>query len=287
MEDDGHEVNGPEDIRKKKDVTKSERETDETWVMVGLSRIQCSHPVEIFGSTIRNSNTIELTIRRAERYRSHGRWNYLSKGRIIRVEMTPVQFAELITSANMGDGVPCSLRELEGKQYGYKYGEDMGDTVKTDMADTLVELKDRCNLAGHHINTILKRPGRVSAAEKDEMAENLHHILMGVNSNLPFVEKQFKKTMNEAVLEAKQEINAHMEMTVRNIGLDALANGERPKTPELMTGAIDVKPEPVVIDTDCHCDGAKNIGDPHIDCPDCNTQVVEEVIDADPSKKDG
>lgn len=247
MEDDGHKVDSAEDVRKKPDINSQNIEKDETWVMVGLSRRQCSHPVEIFGSNIRNSNTIAMTVKKASRSRQHGTDYYHGHKKLIEIEMTPVQFAQMITSANYGDGVPCSLRQLGDEYYEYKTGRDMGDTVKSDMKGEFTELADRCKLAESQINAILKRPGRVSAVEKDEIATNLYFLAQAVKSNIPFMEKQFKKTMAKAVLEAKREVQAYAEMTVHQLGLAQLElpEAQRLKTPELMVGeVIDAESEP-------------------------------------------
>lgn len=75
--------------------------------MISLSRIS-AHGRALFGSSITHENSIELTISRASDIRDlHRNW-YNPREELIRVEMSPTQFVEAMTTMNT-TGIPCTI----------------------------------------------------------------------------------------------------------------------------------------------------------------------------------
>ena len=59
--------------------------------------------------------TVRLVVSKSERAHNLSRDWYFSKGDLVEIEMTSLQFADLLTSFNMGSGVPCTTRYAGGE----------------------------------------------------------------------------------------------------------------------------------------------------------------------------
>ena len=91
-----------------------EHKSHPSFAVIQVSRINSSGAVPLFGASIGHSNTIKLTINRAEAIRSTDLSydRYFPREQLIEIEMTQTQFAEMITSMNYGSGVPVTLRQF-------------------------------------------------------------------------------------------------------------------------------------------------------------------------------
>lgn len=67
---------------------------------------------KLFGSSIEHQHFIELTISRASRSRQFQHDHYMPDQELISVFMSPTQFAELLTSLNVGTGVPVTIKHI-------------------------------------------------------------------------------------------------------------------------------------------------------------------------------
>src|SRR5208337_1914513 len=86
--------------------------------MVGINRCQSSGTY-LFGSMARHHSFITLEIRRAERKRNLSNDYYHADSLpLIEIEMTHEQFGMLISSPGIGNGVPCTLRQVGGEGQG-------------------------------------------------------------------------------------------------------------------------------------------------------------------------
>ena len=66
----------------------------------------------LFGSSVQHRDTIRLTLKEGEVKRSLNTDWYFGGKQLFEVEMSLSQFAELITSLNMGDGIPVTILSL-------------------------------------------------------------------------------------------------------------------------------------------------------------------------------
>ena len=115
-----------------------EREKDKSWGMVGFYRNYGSGR-ELFGSDVTNHNTIRLTVKHAIKHRELGRDWTMGDDIICEVELSALQFAELLTNMNMGDGVPCTIRYTREDGYvDYKNEKSKRDVVDGVLFSVLV-----------------------------------------------------------------------------------------------------------------------------------------------------
>ena len=79
---------------------------------IRLSRAQIGGGGQFFfGSKVRVTNSILIEINNAEIVTDHGEQRVRDAGGapLIRVELTPLQFSELLMSADRYEGVPCTF----------------------------------------------------------------------------------------------------------------------------------------------------------------------------------
>lgn len=94
--------------------TSMERETltHPAFGLIGFSRVSGGENT-LFGSSIKHNDRIIMRLKHAKQDRHlHDDW-YHGRGLITEVEMSYSQFAECISSLNVGEGVPCTIRYTE------------------------------------------------------------------------------------------------------------------------------------------------------------------------------
>lgn len=94
----------------------SERVKHPSFANLYIGRSQCSGKQALFGSSIKHHDIINLRISPAfmDRDLNYDRY-YAENLPYIEIAMSQSQFAQAITSLNMGAGVPVTLTRLNGE----------------------------------------------------------------------------------------------------------------------------------------------------------------------------
>lgn len=168
--------------------------------------------VPLFGASIQSNNVIALEISEAEIDRHLNDDFIHSKKKIIEVNMSQSQFAELITSMNCGDGIPCTIRYradkggyLEGCPYKDKrnmFENEFSDSVRQNQKD-FQELED-------NVKKILEKKN-IGKTDREEIMRSLSNMKIKLFDNQEYIYKQFNEQMDKTVSEAKGEIEAFMQ----------------------------------------------------------------------------
>lgn len=88
----------------------------ESYGMISVSRMSGPGDTSLFGSSLENCpSMICVTICEGQRLHSLGHDRFYGKKELIRLWMTPMQYAEMISNPNVGFGVPCTIRHIHGK----------------------------------------------------------------------------------------------------------------------------------------------------------------------------
>lgn len=102
---------GPETVASDDGVLGSS-ERHESYGQVSFNRISCTPPLDLYGSNLKHGNIISLSIRRSTKNRNLNRDTYYGGEEIVEVKLSSAQFAELLTSLNVGSGVPCTISHI-------------------------------------------------------------------------------------------------------------------------------------------------------------------------------
>lgn len=199
-------------------------ETHESYGLVKFSRTSGT-PRSLFGSTIKHSDTIRLTISEGKVHRDFQKNYYMDGKELIEVEMSSAQFAELITTLNCGSGVPATLIHHGGKKMADPPEVDFKERAKTELKEEMKVLGERIEELAKDAKEILTRKGApIKADEKAKILQDLMLIVQEVKSNIPFAHECFQGAVDETVVEAKAEIDNCMTTMRERLGQAVLDN---------------------------------------------------------------
>ena len=195
--------------------------------MVSVSRVHGGRE-SLFGSSIQHSDFVTVRISTGERVRNLNRDWYHDDSVLLEFEMSPAQWAELITTMNIGCGTPCTLRS-------YRDGDKLVRPSYPDFTDVRSEIRDEFEQHTERVSTILDKAYEATeqllqagkAPTKGQMKELLGLIFnarQDIGSNMPFVTKQFHEQMDKTMVEAKAEIEQFVTRMVQETGLQALSD---------------------------------------------------------------
>jgi hypothetical protein len=198
----------------------------ESYGMVGFSRIS-GQSGPMFGSSLPDQGSfIRLRVTRARRTHSLGRdWYHGSAKTMLELDLSASQFAELITSMNMGAGVPCTLRFCEGRPMDPCPEEKLeAEQVREDFKEKTAQVARNMTESKSRIDEILAKK-TLTKADREEVEKLLGLVIQDVRSNMPFWLDQFHEATGKIVSAAKAEVDAFMTHALMQAGQKALAEG--------------------------------------------------------------
>jgi hypothetical protein len=210
----------------------------ESYGMVGFSRVTGSSG-RLFGSSLPSQGTfIRLRVLRAERTHHLGRdWFQGNPTPVVELDLSANQFAELLTSMNVGSGVPCTLRSVEGRVLAPCPEEKPeAEQIRSDFKEKLSEVARNMEESRTRVGAILEKKA-LSQADKVEIRRLLGLLIQEVSSNIPFWLNQFHEATGKIISSAKAEIDSFMTHAIVKAGIHALGGSDPPITaPAMLTG---------------------------------------------------
>jgi len=196
-------------------------EDHESYGMIGISRVTGT-PRRLFGSSISHSNTIILTIKTGEKDRHLNRNWFFGNKQIVSIEMSAIQFSEMITSLNMGDGVPCTLRDIGDGRIEDPPATDDAILTRSEFKEKLLSIADTYAGSINDAKKILLKKGSIKVKDREKAWDIISAIYQSIRSTLPFINESFNKSVERTVLEAKGEIESFVENKIRSTGIQSL-----------------------------------------------------------------
>lgn len=197
--------------------------------LVHISRITSTGAVRLFGSPLAHHyGTIRISIGSAKWQHGlhHDRYFGGLTGEHVEIEMSAAQFADMITSLNMGGGTPCTIRRLAGVHIPNPPNYDTeAEHIRNNFENSLDKYKAK---AREYRKKIEDLTSKLSTKVKDEIRIALDVIEDQLGSNVPFVIKQFQEATTKITSAAKAEVDSFVSHVVRAAGLDAIAEGRLP-----------------------------------------------------------
>lgn len=177
----------------------------------------------LFGSFIQHRDTITMYLREGEVSRELNMDFYFGGDRIIECEMSYSQFAEAITSMNMGTGVPVTIKYIKGKGHIEECPfVDKKKQYEEEFKNNLDETNKQVNDLLESVRQMFEEKKSFTKKDKEEILEKLNHLSMEMNGNREFIYKQFNEQMDKTTLEAKGEIEAFMQNKINSVASAAL-----------------------------------------------------------------
>ena len=204
----------------------------ESYGLIGFSR--CTGSKRLFGSAIPKHGTfISLRISHAQRLHHLSRDWYHPRKTIIELDLSAAQFADLITSMNMGVGVPCTINYLNGKIEPSPDLETEAEKVRTDFRSDIKGLVTKLKESQKEVKEILSQK-TILLSDREKIRWVLDKVVQDVEANMPFVLDSFQEASDKVITHAKAEIEAFTNTRIMTAGIAALSNEDpTPKLEEL------------------------------------------------------
>ena len=183
--------------------------------MIGWSKSYNSSPRAMFGTEIKTDNPITLRISHAEESRHLSRNWYHPRKQIVEIEMSPIQWAEFLTSGNTS-GVPCTIKYIGSEKMSEPKDTEIFNDYNEEMENHFDKFKDIENIIKDAIDS--KKP--MGMKDLSSLLNKIHNAI----ANVDFVKDSFKEDMNKIVGKAKAEFNAYVENRIHEIGLETIKN---------------------------------------------------------------
>lgn len=218
---------------------------------VQFTRITGGHS-RLYGSSIRkHGSSIMLTIRRSEPQYDLGRSWFFGREALIEVELSAAQFAELLTTMNIGSGVPCTIKTMwvDGRYEQIKPPPDDEPLEHERVAQEFANdgkyarsINGALDDAQATVDAMLAGKSLRKADLKTVQAK-LRKARQEVTANLPFMLGQFREAAEKVKTTVMAEADAWLTSVVQRAGLTALA-GQAPSL-EIDGPSSDENEEPV------------------------------------------
>jgi hypothetical protein len=206
------------------------QDAHESYGMIGISRVQGHH--RLFGSPIEPQHAIWLRISEGSVRHGLGREWYHDGDLIAEVAMSEVQFAQMITTPNMGSGIPCTLlyhRDGKGLKKCETPPKQQSEASKTrdeytqEVASKIGTLKS----VRRQVEKLIDESG-ISGKRKEEIKSAIIGLTRLFEDSAPFLMKSFEENIEKVIAVAKVEISTHAEHVLRETGVQALKSGDVP-----------------------------------------------------------
>lgn len=192
-----------------------------SYAVARFSRINGGHRA-LFGSSIQNHQTITLTVSRASHHRSLGNDQYFGKSEVIEVEMSETQFSQLITSFNMGSGVPVTIKRLKGEMYPNPPFQAKADLFVSEFKKRLHNYSIEVKSIIEKTTDILKNKNNIGKGDRETMLKELETLTTELASSIPFYHEQFMEATEQTLLEAMTEMESIANRIIQDRGMEAL-----------------------------------------------------------------
>jgi len=187
--------------------------------MVKFARVTGGHS-RLFGSELDSNGFIRLTVCPGQEHWHLSRkwWMESTMTPLVEVDMTPAQFAELITTLNIGSGVPGTIRHINGQEVPDFADPDTlqaqihGD-IKQHTASIRRDLDD--------LRTRIVECG-LGKGKREELLSDLDRVRRNVGANMPYILDQYTEAVEKVTASAKAEVESFVTHAVTQLGLDSL-----------------------------------------------------------------
>jgi hypothetical protein len=188
----------------------------ESYGVIEIDRCQSGGDVPLFGSSILHHNFISVAVKTATFDRGLNRdWIHGDKT-IVEFKMSPTQFADAITSLNVGGGTPITIEYVTGDDKPFRETPPFESKTQTFNK----EFEQSCNDLAKRFDSTLQLAEETHAQKR--LITEIQMLRQAIASNLPFINKSFTEQMEHTIKEAKGEVEAFVTHTVQSYGLDAI-----------------------------------------------------------------
>lgn len=207
-------------------------ESHPSYGIIGVSRVQGK--TSLFDSDVTHGHFIEITLHEAERINSGFTHEFVhARARMMKVRMSFAQYAQMITTQNVGDGTPCTINYVSGdenKPYVTRWGGrpeppdpkpfiDKFKQVGKERAQRILDNIDKATEGLQKLFDGTDKPTKVNLkAATDAMAA----ARQDVKSNLPYLMECLEEEMEVKLSNAVTEFESYVSSSLQEKGLEVM-----------------------------------------------------------------
>lgn len=199
-------------------------EQHSSYGMLQFNRTTSRPEQRFFGSEVPQGEYVSMTLHEGSVRRDLNReWYHASATKpLVRLRMTSLAFAELITGMNVGSGVPVTLEYTEtGKREALPEVQNLREKTLDEMEIKIKELvSDLKDYQAKSEEIINKKT--LNKTDQESLKSMMKMIFQEVESNLPFALKSFSEATGRIVTEAKLEVENAIQHKLSILGLESL-----------------------------------------------------------------
>ena len=129
---------------------------------------------------------------------------------LIEIHLSPLQWAEVISSISLGGGTPCTIHRIQGKMIEEPPKEEaLAHRNARQYKEELDDLAKFSKRAEKLVGDILAKGGKMKAADRDALGEIFKKLTRTVTDSGPFLVQQTEQALSRMVEEAKATITDH------------------------------------------------------------------------------
>ena len=181
----------------------------------------------LFGSTIMHNNVIRLSISKGMMEREGNEDWFLAgtdiNDMIVEVEMSYTQFAEAITSLNIGEGIPVTITKVNGTFVEPCPYSDRQKVMRREVDEATRDLVRQLEKRSEEIEKLLDEKRVLSREDRRNIVSTLKNVRQELKSNIPYLQKLFAEQMDKTVTEAKGEFETYLQNKMNSIALAAIS----------------------------------------------------------------
>lgn len=192
------------------------KDKHESYGMLQFSRTS-GRGTSLFGSSIQHNDTIVMRLREGEVVRELNNDFFMGGKEIVECEMSYSQFAEVITSMNMGTGVPVTIRHIQGKTIAECPFIDKKKQFEDEFSENLKMVNEEANSLLDSVTELFNEKKSFTKKDKEDILRMINKLKADIGCNREFIYKQFNEQMDKTTLEAKGEIEAFMQNKINSV----------------------------------------------------------------------
>jgi hypothetical protein len=197
------------------------REKHPSYGMIGFSRRSGSP--DLFQSVAASGSFITLSIKRAVVSRDLMQDWIFGREELIEVNLSNNQFTELLTTMNVGDGVPCTIARYNRETIeSPPVATGKADQVSIEFKEDIAKKSEKMSAEIASIKEMLQEKKTINKGDRDLIMNRLAMIEQELKSNIPFAVKQYERATDKIKTAAKTEVDSFITHAIHTTGLKAL-----------------------------------------------------------------
>jgi len=174
----------------------------------------------LFMSSLGHRNTVYVEVSEAVEYLDRVP-RAIAKDLIIQLQMSPLQWAEFISTPNQGTGTPCTIQRRGAELVPRPPRNEETARLRQKVRNKAGEVSEGGKNLLKEMDAII---GGKSVRKKDlrELRDKFSQLLLQINDRLPFVVQEFQEHMDDLTHDAVASVNSQIQHKIRETGLAAL-----------------------------------------------------------------